>query len=209
MAIRQPRRHEALTRQELLNVAFAGSGPWWLLCPYDVESLDPAVIEEAQRTHPFLSRRGEHAASATFRNVDEISLPFAAPLPAPPADAPRIDFTEADIPAVRHFVADEAARAGMEPVHRDEIALAVHEAAANSICHGGGFGTLRVWTEPDALVCEISDAGQIYEPLIGREQPTTDQLRGRGLWLVNQLCDLVQLRSFPTGTVVRMHIRRS
>ena len=27
---------------------------------------------------------------------------------------------------------------------------------------------------------------------------------GFGLWLVNQLCDLVQLRTFPWGSVVRL-----
>jgi anti-sigma regulatory factor (Ser/Thr protein kinase) len=36
-----------------------------------------------------------------------------------------------------------------------------------------------------------------------------DQLAwgGRGLWLANQLCDLVQIRSGARGTVVRLHMR--
>jgi hypothetical protein len=29
---------------------------------------------------------------------------------------------------------------------------------------------------------------------------------GRGLWIVNHLCDLVQLRSSPAGNVVRLHM---
>jgi hypothetical protein len=29
---------------------------------------------------------------------------------------------------------------------------------------------------------------------------------GRGLWMVNRLCDLVQLRSFPDGAAVRVHM---
>ena len=33
------------------------------------------------------------------------------------------------------------------------------------------------------------------------------QVAGRGLWLVHELCDLVQLRSSPAGTVVRMHMQ--
>ena len=32
---------------------------------------------------------------------------------------------------------------------------------------------------------------------------------GRGVWLANQLCDLVQIRSGAAGTVVRLHARRS
>jgi anti-sigma regulatory factor (Ser/Thr protein kinase) len=30
---------------------------------------------------------------------------------------------------------------------------------------------------------------------------------GRGLWIANQLCDLVQIRSSAAGSVVRMHKR--
>ena len=32
---------------------------------------------------------------------------------------------------------------------------------------------------------------------------------GYGLWLANQLCDLVQIRSLPAGTAVRLHMRRA
>jgi anti-sigma regulatory factor (Ser/Thr protein kinase) len=35
--------------------------------------------------------------------------------------------------------------------------------------------------------------------------PPIEQYGGRGLWIVNQLCDLVQIRSAPSGTVVRVH----
>ena len=59
----------------------------------------------------------------------------------------------------------------------------------------------------DAVVCEVRDGGHIDAPLVGRERPSLERPGGRGLWLVNQLCDLVQIRSFPTGTVVRLHMR--
>jgi hypothetical protein len=42
--------------------------------------------------------------------------------------------------------------------------------------------------------------------MAGRERPTAERDRGRGLWMVNQLCDLVQLRSFPEGAAVRVHL---
>ena len=35
----------------------------------------------------------------------------------------------------------------------------------------------------------------------------TYQESGFGLWLANQLCDLVQIRSFADGSVVRLHLR--
>jgi anti-sigma regulatory factor (Ser/Thr protein kinase) len=72
--------------------------------------------------------------------------------------------------------------------------------------HAGGRGTLRVWREPDALVCEVRDHGHFDSPLVGRERPEPLLLEGRGLWLVNQVCDLVQIRSSADGTVVRVRM---
>lgn len=58
------------------------------------------------------------------------------------------------------------------------------------------------------VVCDVSDRGWIRQPLAGRARPSVDLESGRGLWMVNQLCDLVQLRSSPAGTVVRLHMLR-
>jgi polyphosphate glucokinase len=90
------------------------------------------------------------------------------------------------------------------------------DARGNVVRHTGGTGRLRVWTSspgidgPAAVVCEVADGGQaagpIADPMVGRERPATGRDSGRGLWLANQLCDLVQLRTSGTGTVVRMHV---
>jgi hypothetical protein len=55
--------------------------------------------------------------------------------------------------------------------------------------------------------CEVRDAGRLDAPLAGRLPPTGDS-GGWGLWLANQLCDLVQLRSYPAGGAVRLHMER-
>jgi hypothetical protein len=52
----------------------------------------------------------------------------------------------------------------------------------------------------------VQDAGHIEVPLAGRVRPRPEQLTGRGLWLVNQLCDLVQISSGHAGTVARLHM---
>ena len=50
------------------------------------------------------------------------------------------------------------------------------------------------------------DAGYLEDPLAGRTMPTARQVGGRGLWLVHQLCDLVEIRSTPhEGTTIRLH----
>ena len=82
--------------------------------------------------------------------------------------------------------------------------LAVHEAVTNSLRYGGDDGLLRIWRENGSVICEVRDSGCIDQPLVGRERPANDGEGGRGLWLVNHLCDLVQIRSFPTGAVVRL-----
>jgi anti-sigma regulatory factor (Ser/Thr protein kinase) len=84
----------------------------------------------------------------------------------------------------------------------------VHEVATNSVRHGGGAGSLRIWQEHAALVCEIRDAGQFSDPLADRQRPSPVHSAPRGLWLANQLCDLVQIRNFADGTVIRLHMRR-
>jgi anti-sigma regulatory factor (Ser/Thr protein kinase) len=87
----------------------------------------------------------------------------------------------------------------------DDLVLSVNEAATNSILHGGGRGTLRMWSTPAAVWSEVSDRGWLTDPLAGRHPPGPG-LEAHGLWLINQLCDLVQLRSAPGRTTVRMRV---
>jgi anti-sigma regulatory factor (Ser/Thr protein kinase) len=126
-------------------------------------------------------------------------------LPAPPAERYEAEFGPDDLARLRDVVADQATVCGLAG-RGEDLVLAVHELAANSVRHGGGFGTLRVWRDGSALVCEVSDRGWITDPLAGRRRPGLEQLGGRGLWLVNQLCDAVELRSSPAGTVVRVRM---
>jgi anti-sigma regulatory factor (Ser/Thr protein kinase) len=39
-----------------------------------------------------------------------------------------------------------------------------------------------------------------------RERPPDRRSGGRGLWIVNHLCDLVQVRSSQAGNVIRLHM---
>jgi hypothetical protein len=55
----------------------------------------------------------------------------------------------------------------------------------------------------------VDDSGQITDPLARHRAPSDDVAGGQGLWLVNQVCDLVQARSGPAGTTTRLHMRLS
>jgi anti-sigma regulatory factor (Ser/Thr protein kinase) len=128
-------------------------------------------------------------------------------LPAPAGPVQQLIFTAESLQELRHFLADwaEEERLGAERVQK--LVLAVNELATNSVRHGGGGGTLRVWREAATLLCEIHDDGYIEQPLPGGTLPGPDARGGRGLWLVNELCDLVQIRYSAAGTVVRVHTR--
>jgi anti-sigma regulatory factor (Ser/Thr protein kinase) len=201
-ALAECQRHESL-----LNLAFAGSGPWRLLCPYDAGSLGDEVLEEARRSHPAVLEGGRRHDSPSYRGLDAIAAPFDDPLPPAPADAEELPFELASVGGVRTLVRQRAAAAGLDPPRRENAALAAHEMATNSIRHGGGSGVLRVWTDGGMLVCELRDGGRIVDPLVGRRRPSSLSEGGRGHWMANQLCDLVQVRTFASGTVVRLHVR--
>jgi anti-sigma regulatory factor (Ser/Thr protein kinase) len=198
-------RHEAL-----LNVAFAGAPGWWLACPYDTGSLPASVLEEAERNHPFVVHEGVRRRSAAYRGLEGAAAPFDRPLPAPPADARVVRFepTVESLRSLRGIVAAEARSVGFERAKVEDLVLAASEVATNTIRHGGGVGILRIWHDAAATVCEISDAGRIEAPLVGRDRPTPDLESGYGLWLANHLCDLVQIRTFEGGSEVRLHLRR-
>jgi anti-sigma regulatory factor (Ser/Thr protein kinase) len=194
---------ECRCHESLLNVAFEGDD-FWLVCPYDVAALDRAAVEAACATHPVVVEDGGPRPSPGFRPGDD---PLAAPLDEAPGDAPSFGFDLSALSDVREFVAAHAGRAGLPRERVDELLIAVNEAASNSIRHGGGAGTARVWQDGDAVVCEVRDRGRIRDPLAGRRRPATSADGGYGLWIVNQLCSLVQLRSSADGTVVRMVAR--
>lgn len=196
-------RHEAL-----LNLAFEGSAfDFWLLCPYDTNALPGDVLDEARRNHPYLQVDGHATPSASYPGADALAAPFTVPLPDPPPGASTRSFTTGELGEVRVFASVHATAAGLAPDQVTDLVLAAHEIAANSILHGGGDGRLTMWSDAGVVVCEVRDRGRIVDPLADRTRPDSLSGGGRGLWLANQLCDLVQLRSVPDGTVVRLHLR--
>jgi anti-sigma regulatory factor (Ser/Thr protein kinase) len=196
-------RHESL-----LNLAFADAPDFQLLCPYDVTALDPAVVAHARRTHPLVrEENGRVGTSAAFHGLAAAAEPCRAPLPPRPSDAQAIPIMPAGLNALRAMVARRGQRAGLAPRRREDLMLAVNELATNSIRHGGGAGTLSLWETSGALVCEVTDTGRLEHPLAGRELPEPGQIGRYGLWLVNQLCDLVEQRTLPQGNLVRVWMR--
>lgn len=194
---------ECQRHESLLNVAFSPSEPWSLLCPYDLESLPADVIAAAQRHHPFVFDGQRHASSADYLREFDV---FGGPLPEPQGQVTECQIEASSLGTVRQLAVREARAAGLGQDRAEDFRLAVHELAANCLQHGGGYGGLLAWHEDGAALCEVRDAGIIHSPLVGRVEPDVSAEQGRGLWLVNQVCDLVQIRSSAAGSVVRIRV---
>ena len=194
---------ECYLHESLLNVAFADRPSFQLLCPYDTSALPADVLQRARQSHPCVDDHGATDASDHYHP----ELTLTAGLPAVPGVARRLAFDGPALGEVRRTVATIARELGIPDDRAEACVIAVNELAANSVRHGGGRGELHVWHEDDALVCEVRDAGCITDPLAGRHIPTIEQLGGRGLWMVNQLCDLVQIRTPPHAPLNTVRVR--
>ncbi|MEY9930521.1 anti-sigma regulatory factor (Ser/Thr protein kinase) [Catenulispora sp. GP43] len=195
---------ECRLHERLVNTAFDGGPGWWLLCPYDVDALPASVIEHAYGSHPDVIADGAGARDAghPYRGPD-FPAAFGEPLEEPSSAVWEVVFDLSSLGGLRDHVTDFAKP--LEGYRRvDDAALVVSELAANSIKYGGGGGVLRLWHEGTDLVCEVRDGGVITDPLAGRRRPSIATRGKAGLWIVNQVCDLLQIWSVPgLGTVVR------
>jgi hypothetical protein len=193
-------RHEAL-----LNLAFAEGPALRLLCPYDVESLDGAVIDEARRSHPLMMQGASQWPSGDYRGAETAAAAFESPLPDPAREVQEFAMADTSPGAIWSFVARQSSDAGLGSSQTDDMVVSVI-AASESLAQGGDRGTLRVWRDVDALTCEIRYPGRLSDPMAGRKLPSSAGYESRGLWVANQLCDLVELRSFRTGAVARLRM---
>ena len=163
-------------------------------CVYDAESLDASAVAAIEARH----------TCADFE--DAVVRARAVALPPRPPDSAELGVDRTTLGALRGFVQARAGQALRQPDRVDDFVYAVNEVVTNSLCHGEGRARVALWVEPGAVVCEVRDRGWVRDPLAGRVAPDPRRTSGRGLWLANQLCDRVQLRSAPPGPSVRVFV---
>jgi anti-sigma regulatory factor (Ser/Thr protein kinase) len=93
------------------------------------------------------------------------------------------------------------------PPRIPDLMIAIGELAGNTLRHTGGGGTVQVWRTSEELICQVADTGHIADPLARYRARSEETASGNGLWLVNQVCDLVQARTGQAGTTTRLHMR--
>jgi anti-sigma regulatory factor (Ser/Thr protein kinase) len=194
---------EATRHEALINLALSGF-PVSVLCPSDAEALPSLAIADVWSTHSDVVARGVPVPSSQYSaTVYDDRL---WPLGSPPEQMNMPSTYFDDLSMVRARMHWEGTAAGLGPDRVEDLVLAVNEVASNSIEHGGGRGVISAWSDARyAVVCQVNDSGCITDPLVGRHAPGPD-LEARGLWLVNQLCDLVEIRSGGNGTSVRLRM---
>ncbi|MGW6710405.1 anti-sigma factor RsbA family regulatory protein [Streptomyces sp. NPDC054956] len=198
---RTPQEYPACVQHEaLINNAFRGRDVT-VLCPYDAQRLPAEVLADARVTHPAVIEGGRERVSGPFSPARALAH-SNEPLPHP-ADAAAFDFDAGSLRGARLFAARIASRLAAAEETRVALLLTVAELTTNSVVHGGGRGTLRLWIEGDQLVCEVRDFGWLRDPLAGRVPPPVERPGGRGLLLVNELATLVRMHTGAAGTTVQ------
>jgi anti-sigma regulatory factor (Ser/Thr protein kinase) len=191
------RRHEAL-----VNVAFGDRPDVRMRCPYDLSTLPAATVQEAARTHPHVVEHGLPLPSPAYRPLAVLD----GDLPAPPPTATAVAAGRDDLALVRHTATRAADAAGLPAARTADLQLVATELASNAIVHGDGRADLRTWVEDRTVVCQVTGGAPVADPLTGRRRPSDGAAHGWGLYVVNQLADLVQLRSDARRTLVRARV---
>jgi anti-sigma regulatory factor (Ser/Thr protein kinase) len=194
-------RHEALVNQAL------GASPAWLMCPYDAGRLGSDTLVGAEMTHPQIVEPG-HRRRPSRHYADRLDVLAAAQWPQEPASEPVSELAfGGDLYSLRHAVAADPVTGSLDLNRISDLVFVVNEAATNALRHGDGEYTTRLWHDGASVVSEVWTSSRVEDLMVGRRRPPPHGPGGRGLWLINQLCDLVELRSSQGGTSLRMHMR--
>ena len=156
----------------------------------DAETARRKTAAESPARPPVYPAAGDGpAAPSTASALDPMSYPYTT-----------------DLAAVRAVVHRYAIKAGLSEARTIDLVLAVSEVAANTVRHAKSPGSLQIWYDTKEIICQVQDEGTISDPLAGRRRPSLEARGGHGLWIVNEVCDQVEIASDETGTTIRLRM---
>ena len=206
---RTAQEYPACAQQEILiNIALAGRSVT-MLCPYDANRVGLQTLAEVEASHSRLIDASGERASTSFAPdsaVADGNLAVAddSSLCAPTV-GPRFAFDATKAALAGQFACDQALRLGLGGDHA-ELKLIIGELIARSLVAGEGTGTLRIWAAQGYLVCEVRHTGHHSDSFSARPLAELNRPGGRGL-LLHHLSDLVQQRTYPQGTAIRVYLK--
>lgn len=183
-------RYEAVLNRALAHL------PLWAVCTYDARLTPSHVIDDVERTHPYLTAPDRQGPNACFEN--ETSFLSSLGPPAGIGDRRPPDRTLVDpTPVEAREMLEETLDAG--GFGRQEIAdlhVAVSELVSNAHRHGAGPVVVEYWTDPQRVEIAVRDRGNGPADPYAGWIPPADLLAsggGRGLWLTHQLAPELDL----------------
>jgi anti-sigma regulatory factor (Ser/Thr protein kinase) len=194
-------QHEAL-----LNRAFTGRDVT-VVCPYHVSQLDPVVIADAHRTHPVLWQNGVFEHDNALYAPEEMLAHYNQPLSS---DSTAVRYTArrlGDLAGARAFAGTYAEWFGLSPNQTADLQLIASELATASLTQVGATCRLALWRRDGHVVCEARDDGCLDDPLAGRRPYASDSERGRGLYVVNAVADLVRTHTTADETTIHAYLQ--
>ena len=117
--------------------------------------------------------------------------PFEAALPAD---------DRGSLPWLRRNLAEWLSRVGVSASQRDDVVLAIHEAAASGIEHGTGGVIVHAVRDQSKLVVVVTSSGPWHE------SATEDPVYQGGLTLMRALTSNVEIDVAGERTAVRMSV---
>lgn len=182
--------------------------PVWSICPYDTRSIAAEVLDDVERTHPYLvAADGEHRPNPRYTEPTAF-LSERAHREIDPLEQSRPDLALTD-PAPtdgRRAAAALAATTTLDRETIDGLVVGVSEALANAIRHGRPPVEFRAWAAPERVLVVVRDRGSgPSDPYAGYLPRRGEQVdSGLGLWITRQVCSRVTLIQTPEGFAVRL-----
>lgn len=170
----------------------------------DIARSERLLLEAAARTRAEPpARAAEQVAGLILGSnphEDDIAMVVVDLLPQ---DAPlrfSVPAAPASLHRVRRAVRTFATRSGVRPERVEEVVFAVGEAALNTVEHAyrerGGQLLVRGERRDGTVVIAVQDVGRWREPV--------ERGRGRGLRMMREFADEVNVATGPEGTVVEL-----
>lgn len=181
------------------------SMPVRMLCAYDL-SIQANTMHNVEVSHPHMAHGESTRPSSRYVEPQSFSAARASvPLPVPKNGVSFVPFSGATLCALREAVAEFAARAALDRATKIDLFVAIGEAVANAVRHGGGEGMLRIWRDREIVADVIAYEGRFENVMHGYFPPAQYAESGRGLWVIRQICEWVEIRPRTSGSIVRMH----